>query len=618
MGPLLRFGAIVAIGMIALGLSGCRDEIPADTAPEAERQETESSAAATPGESQDVVAALRSNADGFEYAVGRFGGELTFATIGEPLTFNLALANDAPSSDVLGYLFEGLTDISWLTGEPQPNLAEAWDVSADGLEWTFYLRRDVRWHDGLPFTARDVEFTFNQIIYNEDIPTSTRAAFNFRLLDENGDWQVLPMTVEAIDDYTVRFVLPVSFAPFLRSMATAIFPQHILQPSVDAGTFNEVWDINTDPSEIVGTGPFLIEQYIAGERIVFRRNPDYWMTDANGDRLPYLDRVVQVVVPDLDGELEAFRSGLADVHGVLGHEFADLEPLAEEENFTIHRRGPNFGSTFLTFNQNQGTDPDSGEAYVSDEKHYWFGNLAFRRAVAHVVDKHAIIQQVQHGLGYPQWSPISPAAGGFHNPDVATYEYDPARANAMLDELGWTDRDGDGFREDDRGNEIAFTMATNEGNTVREQVTEIIHQGMTELGLNVDFQIVDFGELVGQLTTTFDWDAIVIGFTGGPDPHGAIVLWHSSENLHLWYPNQPEPATDWEAELDNVWVLASQELDRELRFELYHRAQEIVAENLPLIYTSHAERLSAVRNVFGNATATLYGLWDVRYLYRTD
>ena len=618
MGPLLRFGVIVAIGMIALWLSGCRDEIPADTAPDAERQETESSAAATPGESQDVVAALRSNADGFEYEVGRFGGELTFATIGEPLTFNLALANDAPSSDVLGYLFEGLTDISWLTGEPQPNLAEAWDVSADGLEWTFYLRRDVRWHDGLPFTARDVEFTFNQIIYNEDIPTSTRAAFNFRLLDENGDWQVLPMTVEAIDDYTVRFVLPVSFAPFLRSMATAIFPQHVLQPSVDAGTFNEVWDINTDPSEVIGTGPFLIEQYIAGERIVFRRNPDYWMTDANGDRLPYLDRIVQVVVPDLDGELEAFRSGLADVHGVLGHEFADLEPLAEEENFTIHRRGPNFGSTFLTFNQNQGTDPGSGEAYVSEEKLYWFGNLAFRRAVAHVVDKHAIIQQVQHGLGYPQWSPISPAAGGFHNPDVATYEYDPARANAMLDELGWTDRDGDGFREDDRGNEIAFTMATNEGNTVREQVTEIIHRGMTELGLNVDFQIVDFGELVGQLTTTFDWDAIVIGFTGGPDPHGAIVLWHSSENLHLWYPNQPEPATDWEAELDSVWVLASQELDRELRFELYHRAQEIVAENLPLIYTSHAERLSAVRNVFGNATATLYGLWDVRYVYRTD
>ena len=161
-------------------------------------------------------------------------------------------------------------------------------------------------------------------------------------------------------------------------------------------------------------------------------------------------------------------------------------------------------------------------------------------------------------------------------------------------------------------------MATNEGNTVREQVTEIIHRGMTEIGLNVDFQVIDFGELVGQLTTTYAWDAIVIGFTGGPDPYSGIVLWHSSENLHLWYPNQPEPATAWEAELDDLYIRASQELDRELRYELYHRAQEIVAENLPLIYTSHAERLSAVRNVFGNTTPTLYGLWDVRYLYRTD
>lgn len=596
---------LLALIAAAVLLLACSDEIPAVTVdvPEGET---------------DTVSSLVANADAFAYEIGEYGGSLTFATIAEPLTLNLALSNDAGSSGVLGNLFEGLTDISWLTGEPEPNLAHTWDVSDDGLTWTFYLRRDVRWHDGEPFTAEDVEFTFNQIIYNEDIPTSARAAFAFRLLDDDGEWQEAPMSVTAIDEYTIRCVLPVSFAPFLRSMATAIYPQHILQPYVDAGTFNEVWGIETDPAEVIGTGPFLIEEFIPEERIVFRRNPDYWMTDDEGNRLPYLDRIVQVIVPDLAAELDAFRSGVADVHVVLGHEFADLEPLAEDENFTIHRRGPNFGSVFLTFNQNQGTNPESGNTYVSEEKLYWFSNLEFRRAVAHVVDKDAIIEQVQHGLGYPQWSPISPATGDFHNPDVATYEYDLARANEILDELGWIDRDGDGFREDDRGNAIAFTMATNKGNTVREQVTGIIHEGMIEIGLDVDFQVVDFGALVGQLTSSFDWDAIVIGFTGGPDPHGAIVLWHSSENLHLWYPNQPEPATAWEAELDSVWVLASQELDRELRFELYHRAQEIVAENLPVIYTSHAERLSAVRNVFGNTTATLYGLWDVRYLYRTD
>ena len=588
-------------------MTGCDDVIPATSVD-----------IDSPAIDEGVVAQLGANAEAFEYEIGVYGGTLTFATISEPLTFNLALSNDAGSSGVLSYLFEGLTDVSWLSGEPQPNLAESWDVSTDGLIWTFYLRRDVVWHDGEPFTSADVEFTFNEIIYNEDIPTATRATFNFRLLDDDGNWQQVPMTVMAIDDYTVQFVLPVSFAPFLRSMSTEIFPQHILQTHIDAGTFAEVWDISADPSEVIGTGPFLIDQYVAGERVAFRRNPDYWMTDADGNRLPYLDRVVQVIVPDLESELEAFRSGLADIHGVLGHEFAELEPLSADENFTIHRRGPTFGSTFVTFNQNQGVDPESGAAYVSEEKFYWFSNLAFRRAVAHAVDKDAIIEQVQHGLGYPQWSPISPATGAFHNSDVATYEFELEQANSLLDDLGWSDHDNDGFREDDRGNQIAFTLATNQGNTVREQVTGIIHQGMTEIGLNVDLQVIDFGELVDQLTTSYDWDAIVIGFTGGPDPYSGIVLWHSSESLHLWYPNQSEPATAWEAELDDIYIRASQELDRELRFALYHQAQEIVAENLPLIYTTHPERLNAVRNVFGNTTATLYGLWDVRYLYRTD
>ncbi len=594
---------------VALMLVACSDDIP--TTPETTPN-------TTPDAPPDTVSTLLANASAFEYVVGERGGELTFATISEPLTFNLALSNDAGSSGVLGYLFEGLTDISWLSGEPQPNLAESWDVSADGLTWTFYLRRDVRWHDGEPFTADDVEFTFNEIIYNEEIPTSTRAAFTFRLLDENGEWQEAPMAVEAIDEYTVRCVLPVSFAPFLRSMATAIYPQHILQPFVDEGTFADVWGIDTDPSEIIGTGPFLIDQFTPEERIVYRRNPDYWMTDADGNRLPYLDRVVQVIVPDLESELEAFRSGLADTHGVLGAEYEELMLLQEDENFTIHRRGPSFGSVFLAFNQNRGVDPESGEAYLSDERLHWFTNLQFRRAIAHIVDKDAIIDQVQHGLGYPQWSPISPSSGDFHNPDVATYDFDIDRAAAILDDLGWTDRDGNGFREDDLGNEIAFSLATNEGNTVREQVAGIIHERMIELSLNVELRIVDFGDLVGQLTTTYDWDAIVIGLTGGPDPYSGMVVWHSSESLHLWHPNQAEPATAWEAEVDDLYIRGSQELDRERRIALYHEAQEIIADNLPLIYTTLPERLSAVRNVFGNTTPTLYGLWDVRYVYRVD
>ena len=134
----------------------------------------------------------------------------------------------------------------------EPALAESWEYSEDGLTWTFHLRKNVRWHDGEPFTAQDVDFTFNRIIYNNEIPASSRSSFNFRFLDEeSGEWKEAKMTVKALDDHTVECVLPVPFAPFLRSMGTAIYPKHILEKHVDDGTFTSTWDIDTDPAEVM-------------------------------------------------------------------------------------------------------------------------------------------------------------------------------------------------------------------------------------------------------------------------------------------------------------------------------------------------------------------------------
>ncbi len=487
------------------------------------------------------------------------------------------------------------------------------------MTWTFHLRKDVRWHDGEPFTAHDVDFTFNRIIYNHDIPASSRPTFHFRLLDEeSGKWQESPMSVRALDSYTVECVLPVPFAPFLRSMGTAIYPKHILEKYVDDGTFASTWDVSTDPTDVIGTGPFTIESYVPSERVVMQRNPDYWLKDNEGNSLPYMDRVVHVIVPELEDELAKFLAGEADVHGVLGEELPKLEPLQEQENFSIYKRGPAFGTTFLVFNMNPGQNPDTGERYLPSEKLGWFQNKEFRQAVAHVIDKERIIDEAQHGVGYPQWSSISPAAGDFHNPNVRRYEYDLGKANEILDGIGWVDTDGDGIREDGEGNQIEFSLVTNTGNSVRVKVGTIVHEGMTQVGLKVDYNLIEFGDLVSQLTATYDWDAIIIGLTGGPDPHSSLTTWHSGEGLHLWYPNQLEPATDWEAEVDETYIRASQELDRDERVKYYQRAQEIVAENVPVIYTTLSERLSAVRNVFGNVTPTLYALWDIRYLYRMD
>ena len=603
-------------------------EPAAEATPEATEQATpEEAAEATPEATPEAaeepdgdarLGQLRAGASAFEYQIGNYGGALTFATISEPLTFNLAISTDASSSAVLGYLFEGLTEVSWLTNEVEPALAESWETSGDGLTWTFRLRQDVSWHDGEPFTAEDVAFTFNQIIYNDDIPASSRPAFTFRFLDDEGTWQVARMSVELIDAYTVRFVLPVPFAPFLRAMGTAIYPKHVLEQAVLDGVFAQTWDIETDPAEIIGTGPFTIEAYEPGQVVVLRRNPNYWLTDEEGERLPYLDSVVRILVPDLEAVLESFRSGESDTYGVPGREYAALEPFQQEENFTIHRRGPGFGTTFLTFNQNPGANPETGEPYVAPEKLAWFQTTEFRQAVSHAINRDAIIESVFHGLGYPQWASISPSAGDFHNPDVRRYEYDPDEARRILDELGWVDRDGDGFREDADGNPITFTIATNEENSIRTDVMTRIREDLHAVGIDARANARPFSELVGQLTATYDWEAIVIGLTGGTEPHGGINVWHSSEPLHMWHPNQGEPATEWEAEVDRLYIEGSQELDPEQRAQYYRRAQAIAAENLPLIYTVLSERLSAIRNVFGNTTPTLYGVFDIRYLYRLD
>ena len=578
-----------------------------------------SSRPGTETDHSQIIAQLNRNAQEFEYSIGQYGGSLTYSAIGDPLTFNPALANDSSSTGVLGYLFEGLTDSSWLTAEVKPNLAESWEHSDDGLTWTFHLKRDVQWHDGQRFTAHDVDFTFNRIIYNKDIASSDSATFHFRVLDEEtGAWREEPMTVTALDDYTVEIQLPVSFAPFLRSMSQWIYPKHILEQYVDEGTFDSVWDIDTDAAEVIGTGPFTISAYEPGVRMVLTKNSEYWLTDAGGNRLPYLDQIIRIVVPTLGEDLPLFLAGDTDIHGVLGEEFAQLEMLQATQNFTMLNRGPAFGTTFLALNMNPGQNPETGEPYVTQDELGWFRTTRFRQAMAHAVDKDRIIDEVLHGRGFPQWSSISPAAGDFHNPDVRRYEYDIGLANGILDCLGWTDSDGDGIREDGSGNPIEFNMVTNAGNTLREQVGAILQGDLRDIGVNASFETTGFGEIVAQLTATYDWEAIIIGFGGGVDPHYGITLWHSGENLHLWHPNQLEPATSWEAELDDIYVKASQELDHDQRVAYYHRAQEIVADNVPLIFTTFSEITVAVRNVFGNTTATLYGWTDTRYLYRTD
>jgi peptide/nickel transport system substrate-binding protein len=242
-------------------------------------------------------------------------------------------------------------------------------------------------------------------------------------------------------------------------------------------------------------------------------------------------------------------------------------------------------------------EPD-GKPYVEPYKRRWFSDVHFRQAIAHAIDRQTIIDAVFNGLGYPQYGPETKAMGYFYNPDIKTYDYNLDTARSLLRQMGLTDRDG--AMQDAEGHKVEFTLLTNAENNLRTAIAEIVRKDLERLGMKVNLRAIEFNALVTKLDKTFDWEAVLLGLTGGPEPHWGANVWKSSGRIHMWYPYQPAPATKWEARIDEIFGQGFQELDRAKRKELYDEWQRIVAEQQPYIYTAVAERLLALRNKFGN------------------
>lgn len=528
--------------------------------------------------------------------IGRYGGTLRMATIADPKRYNPITAQETSSGVVTDYVFEGLTTQDAFTGQAKPLLAESWETNADGTEWTFHLRHDVQWSDGQPFTAEDVLFTL-EAIFAPGVANSMRSILT---IDDE------PVVATAPDPHTVVFHLPAPFAPFDRAAGFSIVPKHILGPALEAGEFGSTWGVDTPPGEVIGTGPFLFTDFQPGQRVILKRNPNYWKKDAAGNRLPYLDRIVFGVVQSTDVLLLKFQQGEIDYHAVRGKDYPLLKPKEREGNFTLYKTGPAFGSIFIYFNQNGRTNPETGKPYLPPHKYGWFSQQQFRQAVAHAIDKSSIIEIVLNGLGYEQWGPMSPSAGYFYNPDVRKYPYDPDRARALLAEIGIKDRNQNGVLEDSEGREIEFTFFTNSGNEERVDTAEIIRKDLERLGMKVHFSQIEFNALLDKMDNS-EYDLVLMGLTGGVEPHFGKNVWDSSAQLHMWNPKQPEPATEWEARIDKLFNAGVKELDPEKRKAIYDEWQGIVAEQLPLIYTCLSERIFAVRNRFGNMHPTPLG-----------
>ena len=413
----------------------------------------------------------------------RFGGKIVINSISDPKSFNPIMAKETSTSQAIGWCFEGLTETDGVTTEVKPCLAESWQISPDGLEWIFKLRKDVKWFDGKQFTADDVVFTFNKLVYNEDIPSSSRDVFTIDGKE---------IKTEKIDDYTVKFILPKPFAPFLRQLSQEILPKHILEKSVQEKKFTSIWGVNTNPLEIIGTGPFYLKEYVPSQKLVLEKNPRYWRKDKEEKQLPYLDQLVILIVPDQDAGLLKFQSGEIDVLSLRGQDYSLLKVKEKDGKFKIYNCGATFGTNFLVFNQN----PNA----LKPPKIDWFKNVEFRRAVAHLIDKKSIINNVMSGLAFPQNAAMGKSAVFFYNDNVKRYDYNISKDKEILSDIGFKDKNKDGFLEDEKGNAVEFTILTNSENKEREQIGNIIVDDMRKAGLKVKFAPIQFNALVNKLS----------------------------------------------------------------------------------------------------------------------
>ncbi len=486
----------------------------------------------------------------------------------EPRTFNRYAGRDSILEIVTCLTQARLVRIDRRTQELEPWLAESWTMSADGLTYTLKLRQGVKFSDGVPFTSADVTFAF-KAIYDEK--TGSALGESMRVGGK-------PLDVSAPDPMTVVIRFPSPFGPGIRLLDNlAILPRHKLGAALDAGTLAKAWDLSTPPPEIVGLGPFVLEAYQPGQRLIFARNPYYWRTDERGGKLPVLDRLTIEIVPDQNAEILALQSGQIDFtqSEVRPEDYATLKRAADQKKLTLVDLGVGLDADSFWLNLRPGRP--------SVVRHPWLLRPELRRAISHAVDRKAFAETVFLGAAVPVYGPITPGNQRWYSPDLPRFEYDPAAARRLLAGLGLNDRDGDGILKDRSGAPAGFTIVTQKGNTALERGAEFIASELKKVGLQAEVAALDVGAAIDRIERG-DYDAVYFRFlTTDLDPALNIDLWLSSGSAHVWNPSQAKPSTDWERQIDDLMNRQVASLDQAQRKALFDQVQRIVADEQPMI-----------------------------------
>ena len=466
-------------------------------------------------------------------------GVLRIPLINDPI-LDPVIAPDIGSVMVNKVLFPGLVRPDEAL-RPQPDLALSWTESDDGLTYDFTLRPGVTWHDGAPFSAHDVKFTFDQIA---DVKSGSRLRSDFATV----------AGVDVVDSLHVRFRLREPFAPFLTLLGynAGILPAHILSgaPLTQAVDFNR--------ARPVGTGPFMVEEIDPGASLTLVRNPRYF------GPAPRLHRIVFKLVPDVNAQVAQLRAGELDLVTI---EPANLPSVQGVDGIRI-LQVPVVQHTYVAFNIQSPL----------------FASPLVRRALNYAVNREAIIQGVLRGYGDVPRGTIPVVLEDFHDASISPFPFAPDSAVALLAAAGWT-RGADGKLADTEGRPFAFELLVDKGNPTREQSALAVQQDLQRLGMTVTLRTMEFAALVRDHVLTGRYDANLIWWTTPPDPDQYAFYYTGQDNNHVRWSN---PVAD------SLLELGRATRDTAARRAIYHAFQRVEREDPPVVVLFYPREIQAV------------------------
>lgn len=547
-----------------------------------------------------------------EAAGPQVGGTFVWGELADATNFNPILVADTASGDVSGMIFNGLLKVDDKL-QIVPDLA-TYDVSDDGLTYTFHLKDGVTWHDGQPLTADDVAFTFQAILspkyqgvrasdYDHLVGASELlqkysdidAQVNDKKIDQaTADQQkeaafqefLQGDGIKVLDDHTIQFKLSGAFAPFLANMTMGIIPKHVFNGDyAAAGDMKNGFGLAADGLKPIGTGPYEFVEWAHGDHITVKRNPNYFDSGPDGKR-PYIDQIVYRIIPDQNTIEAALESGDIDMGGIQPQSFDHMKQV-ESINVLEY---PTLSYTWMAFQL----------------KNPLFSDVRVRQAICYAIDKESMVKNIELGHGQVAWTHGSPASWEY-NPDVPKCEYDPAKAKDLLAQAGWSDTDGDGIL-DKGGQKFSFVIETNTGNKVREQAATLIQANLKAVGIDAQPKLVDFSTLVQELLAKAEKDAVILGWQLGVDPD-SWSIWGTDQDFN--FVNYSNPQVDeWLKE-------ARTATDQATRKDLYGKVEVQLAEDQPYVFLFYPNALVGInKRVQGPIEGTPAGVtWNFTEWY---